>query len=117
MATVHNPNDTVTIAPTVLHTIVRMAALSVDGVERTSGSAGGVDRWFRRVFTEEGIRIEVDEDAGVRVDVYLVVKARRNLYETSRRVQAEVAMTIEEYAGMKVRGVNVHIEDILFEKA
>lgn len=116
MATLHNPNDTVTVAPGVLLTIVRKAALSIEGVVRTSSTPGGVDRWFRRHTTDDGLRLEIDDNSGVRVDVYLVVDATHNLYETSHHVQQEVTRTIKEYAGMKVSAVNVHIEDIIFNK-
>ncbi len=116
MATLHNPNDTVTVAPGVITTIVRMATLSVAGVERTASPSGGVDRWIRWSLSDDSVRIEIDE-TGVHVEVYLVVNASRSLYETSHRVQQEVARTIKEYAGMKVSAVNIHIEDIVFNKS
>ncbi|PJF44250.1 MAG: hypothetical protein CUN55_05015 [Phototrophicales bacterium] len=112
MATHEHPKDTVTIAPSVLLTIIHTAALSVEGVIRTT-STPTLDRWLRRTTTDDGIEIEVN-DEGVRVEVYLVVDANHNLYETSQRVQQEIARTIKEYAGMKVLSVNVHIEDVNF---
>lgn len=115
MAVLNNPNDTVTIAPAVLLSIVRMAALSVENVVRTA-HASASDRWFRRAPHEEGIRVEVSNDE-VRVDVYLIVNAAFSLYETSRHVQQEIARTIKEFVGMKVSSVNVHIEDIVFNKS
>jgi uncharacterized alkaline shock family protein YloU len=113
MATLHNPNDTVTLNPGVLLTIVRMATTAVDGVVRTVSPSGGVDRWFRRTSTEDGLRVEVD-DSGVLVELYLIVDATHSLHETCRRVQEEVSRTIKEFAGMNVSAVNVHIEDVVF---
>lgn len=111
-----NPNDTVTIAPGVLLTIVRMASLSVEGVVRTANIPGGVDRWFRRNAADDGVHIETDEGS-VKVDVYLIVNTTRSLHTTCREVQSEIARTIKEYAGMKVSAVNVHIEDVVFSKS
>ncbi len=111
MATHEHPKDTVTIAGGVLLTIVRTAALSVEGVGRTT-STPTLDRWLRRT-ADDGIEIDVS-DEGVRVDVYLIVDANYNLHETSQRVQKEIARTIKEYAGMNVLSVNVHIEDVSF---
>ncbi len=116
MASLQNPNDTVTIAPGVLLTIVRMASLSIEGVVRTANVPGGVDRWFRRNASDDGVRIAIDEGS-VHVDVYLIVSATRSLHATCRDVQAEVSRTIQEYAGMKVTAVNVHIEDVVFNKS
>lgn len=115
MAVLNNPNDTVTIAPGVLLSIVRMATLSVENVIRTSHTANG-SRWFRRAIHDDGISLEINDD-GVQVDIYLIVNAARTLYETSRQVQQEVARTIKEFAGMNVSAVNVHIEDIVFNKS
>lgn len=113
MATLHNPNDTVTINPSVLLTIVRMATTAIDGVIRTISPSAGVDRWFRRTSTDDGLRVEVDQ-SGVLVEVYLIVDATYSLHETCRRVQEEISRTIKEFAGMNVSAVNVHIEDVVF---
>lgn len=114
MATLQNPNDTVTVVPSVLVTVVRIATLNVDGVAQLSGVPGG-SSWLRLSTDESGVRLDVEPE-GVRVDVYIVAKASHGLYDTSRRVQEEVARTIKEYIGMKVLAVNVHIEDVVFEK-
>jgi uncharacterized alkaline shock family protein YloU len=114
MATLQNPNDTVTVVPGVLVTVVRIAALNVDGVAQMGNTSGGVG-WFRLSPDENGVRLQVEEN-GVRVDVYIIAKAAYGLHETSRRVQEEVARTIKEYIGMNVLAVNVHIEDVVFEE-
>ncbi len=113
MATLHHPEDTVTINPGVLLTIVRMATMTVDGVIRTVSPSGTVDRWLRRTSTDDGLRVEVNE-SGVLVEVYLIVDATHSLHETCRRVQDEISRTIKEFAGMNVSAVNVHIEDVVF---
>lgn len=110
-----NPKDTVTIAPGVLLTIVRAAALSVEGVMDTA-SAPTMDRWFRRTSSDDGISVEVNQGS-VKVEVYLVANGSYTLHETSAKVQHEIARTIKEYAGMTVSSVNVHIEDIQFKNS
>lgn len=115
MPTLQNPNDTVTVAPGVLLTIVQIATLEVEGVDHIGSTPGGVDRWLRRSSIHEGVRLEV-EDGGVRVDVYIVADANHSLFETSRKVQEAISRTIKEYVGMKVLAVNVHIENVVFAK-
>lgn len=109
MATINNPNDTVTVAPGVILTIVQIAALSVDGVIKM----GNVPGILRRSSSHDGVRLTL-EDVGVRVDIYLLADGSRGLYETCRAVQEEIVRTIKEYVGMDVLAVNVHIEDVIF---
>lgn len=107
-----NRKDSVTIAPAVLVTIVRMAALSVEGVRKTT-KPPIVDRWFRRFMSDDGISVEVI-DGAVQINIHLVVSGLRSLNNISRLVQEEVTHTITDYVGMPVSAVNVHIEDIDF---
>jgi uncharacterized alkaline shock family protein YloU len=104
--------DSVTIAPAVLVTTVRMAALSIEGIRKTT-SPPTIERWFRRFTSDDGISVEV-VDGAVQVEIHLVVDGLRSLKTLSRRVQEEVTRTINEYVGMPVSAVNVHIEDIDF---
>lgn len=108
------PTDTVTIAPGVLLTIVRMATLDVPGVMRMGSTPGGVDRWlFRRVPAANGVQILVD-DGTVTAHIYVVADASVNLRDMSVQIQKSVERSIRELLGMKVESVNVHIEDVEF---
>jgi uncharacterized alkaline shock family protein YloU len=108
------PNDRITIAPGVLLTVVRLAALRVPGVVRMGNTPGGVNRWLRRTPTERGVQALINEDQTVVIDVYFVADADANLREVSYNVQKQVARDIEENLGMIVGAVNVHIEDVVF---
>ncbi len=104
------PPGKTTVAPDVLVTIARLAALSVDGVSRMAPVAGGVNRLFRRG-ANEGVRIQIEDDV-VYVDLYLILNQDLNIRDVSRNVQQRVARAIEEMVGMDLGAVNVHIEDI-----
>jgi uncharacterized alkaline shock family protein YloU len=102
----------VTIAPSVLLTIVRLTALSVAGVTRMSGSlTGGVNRFLGRAHVGEGVRIEVDEDT-VSVDLHIIVEPDVNMLKLGRTIQSEVARAICDMVGMNVKQVNVHIDNV-----
>lgn len=109
---IRSAHGTTTIAPGVLTTIARMAALGVPGVAGMAPLPRGVDRFFRRSF-DQGVRIEVEENA-VGVDLYLILAGEAKVREVCRKVQAEVARAIEEMVGMQVSWINVHVEDIDF---
>jgi uncharacterized alkaline shock family protein YloU len=105
--------DKITIAPAVLLTVVRLAALRVPGVVRMGNTPGGVNRWLRRTPGERGIQMLVDDEIVV-VDVYVVADADANLREVSYNVQGDVARAIVENVGMTVGAVHVHIEDVVW---
>ena len=103
-----------TVAPDVLVTIARMAALSVTGVSRMAQVTGGVNRLFKRG-TNDGVRIEV-EDNTIVASLYLILKKDVNIREVSRNTQQQVARALQEMVGMDVGEVEIHIEDIDYEE-
>jgi len=109
-----NPGTT-TVAPDVLVTIARMAALSVPGVSRMAQVTGGVNRLFKRG-TNDGVRIEV-EDNTIVASLYLILKKDVNVREVSRNTQQQVARALQEMVGMDVGEVEIHIEDIDYEES
>ncbi len=115
MSDYHRPPGKTTVAPEVLITIARMAALSVPGVSAMAPVAGGVDRFFRRGINE-GIRISIHGDVVVG-DLYIIVKDDVNFREVGRNVQQQVARAIQEMVGMDVVQLDVHIENIDYEGA
>ncbi len=106
--------DRTTIAPEVLITIARRAALEVEGVAGLARVSGGVNRLFRRD-DADGVRIEVKDDV-VSAEIYLVVKAGMNLREVSREVQQAVTRSMEDIVGLEVGHININIEDVTFDQ-
>jgi uncharacterized alkaline shock family protein YloU len=104
------PTGRTTIAPEVLTTIARMAALSVPGVQ---AMAHGVNRLFQRG-PENGVQIAVHDNLVV-ADLFIVVKEEVNIREVGRNVQQQVTRAIQEMTGMEVGQVDIHIEDIHYE--
>ena len=104
----------ITVAPDVLVTIARMAALSVSGVSRMAQVTGGVNRLFKRGISD-GVRIEVEDNIIV-ASLYLILKRDVNVREVSRNVQQHVARALQEMVGMDVAEIEIHIEDIDYEE-
>jgi uncharacterized alkaline shock family protein YloU len=105
-----NAQGKTTVAPDVLTTIARLAALSVPGVSRLAPVSGGVNRLFKRG-AGDGVRIET-EDNTVYVDLHLLLDQDVNIREVSRNIQQNVSRSIQEMVGMEVARVDIHIEDI-----
>lgn len=109
-----NPNDRIMIAPGVLLTVVRLAALAVPGVVNMGSAPGGVNRWLRRAPAERGVQVLIEGETAT-IDVYIVVQADANLREVSRTVQNQVGRDVQENVGMHIGAINIHIEDVAFE--
>jgi uncharacterized alkaline shock family protein YloU len=105
------PQDTITIAPSVLITIARHAAEQVDGVARTGQIPVDMGRLFRGNAMASGVVLDID-DQTVSLDLYLVLRPGAVMAETSHKVQQSVRRAIQDLVGMEVRTVNVHIEDV-----
>jgi uncharacterized alkaline shock family protein YloU len=98
-----------TIAADVLIDITRLAALSVDGVNRLAPVPGGVDRLFRRGISE-GVQIFLSGNT-VNADLYVILDPNENIRDICREVQAQVARAISEMVGMDIGKINIHVED------
>lgn len=103
-----------TIAPDVLVTIARLTALSVTGVSRMGNTPKSANRIFVRS-AGEGVRLDIKDDS-VFVDLHVILEHGVNIRDVSRSVQQRVNRSISEMVGMRVGRVNVHIEDIDFQK-
>jgi uncharacterized alkaline shock family protein YloU len=110
MSDTTRPPGKTTIAPNVLLTIARLAALEVEGVSDMSQLPGGVNRMFQRGY-EKGVRIQIEDDR-VYVDLYVTLDSGINVREVSRNIQQEVFRAISELVGMDVGRVDIHIDDI-----
>ncbi len=94
----------ITIAQSVLDTIVQLTTLNVPGVSRLGARSA-----LRR--GGDGVRVEVT-DHHVDVDVYVIVQPETNMREVAKTIQSEIARAMHEMIGMDVATVNVHIQDV-----
>jgi uncharacterized alkaline shock family protein YloU len=104
----------VTIAPNVLVTIVQKTANSVPGVAKLCDKVPNIKRLLGFHTAGQGVEVDVVNDAVI-VDVYLSARRGVELLQMGRQLQSEITRAIEDIVGMKVREVNVHIEDVATE--
>ncbi|MDH7488541.1 MAG: Asp23/Gls24 family envelope stress response protein [Anaerolineae bacterium] len=102
----------VTLAPSVLTTIVTLTVNADEGVARLCKDwRSDVSRFLGVGGVDDGVRVDVEGNS-VAVDVHLVAKANVNLLALGRRLQAEIARAISDTVGLVVREVNIFIEDV-----
>jgi uncharacterized alkaline shock family protein YloU len=106
---------TVTIAPGVLATIVRMTTLAHPGVLRlASRMPPSLPRLRGKGAQADGLRVDVSDDA-VTVDVHVIADPSASLTDLGKELQTQIARALEDMVGMEVRSVNVFIDEIEFE--
>jgi uncharacterized alkaline shock family protein YloU len=101
----------VTIAPSVLTTIVRLTALEQQGVHRLAP----VPRPMRGLLTgsrsDDGILLGISEE-GVSLELHVVADVDANMLKLGETLQTEVIRAIEEMVGLHVKSVDVYIDDV-----
>lgn len=105
------PQDTITIAPSVLIAIARHAATQIDGVARMGMIPVQVGHLLRGYPMGSGVVLKIEGNS-VEIDLYLIVKAGKRVREVSLEVQQAVTRAVQDLVGMTVTSINVHIEDV-----
>ena len=102
----------VTIAPTVLTTIVRLTALEQRGVRRMAPVLPKVHSLLAGGAVEEGIAVELT-DKGVQVELHVVAEANTNMCKLGKTLQTGITRALEEMVGLPVVAVYVHIDGVV----
>jgi len=99
---------TISVAPEVLVTTVRLTALAVPGVARLIAPPG-----MGRLLQASGVKLEI-VDNQVYVDIYVMTDSDANMLSVGRNIRAEVTRALQDMVGVDVGAVDVHIEDVAF---
>jgi len=98
----------------VISSIVRRAALSIDGISRLSGSSF-VDNIAEivgsRKMHDRAIAIEIDEDR-VAVEIKVNLLFGYNVPEIAAQLQSVIIEEVEKVTGMTVTNVSVIVQEI-----
>lgn len=108
------PQGKTTVATDVLISIAKLTALSVPGVYQMANAPADMSRLFRTT-KSDGVHVTLDGNL-VSADLYLIMNGDVNVHEVSKTVQAHVARAISEMVGLEVGNINIHVEDIHFNK-
>ncbi len=105
------------VAPSVVDTIVTLAAEAVEGVAAVGapGLAGLVQKGVAKG-ASRAVEVTAGEDGSVAVNVHIHAVYGHQLLEVGRNVQAAVADAMASQVGVTVTAVDVYIDGIVFEK-
>jgi uncharacterized alkaline shock family protein YloU len=97
----------------VIASIASIAAVEIDGVKRIGGD-------FRSGFFEllgskkslMAIRVEIDKNEEIRVEVPLVIKYGSNIPDIANRVQENIRAALEKMTSLSIKYININVQGI-----
>jgi uncharacterized alkaline shock family protein YloU len=109
------PAGVVRVANEVIASIAAMAACEIDGVAgMDEANARHFGDWVRRQTAHRGVRVQIDPDRAIHLEVFLTVSAEAPMAEVAERVQGNVVEAVERMLGLDVAEVNVFVSSVAF---
>ena len=111
------PAGSVRVANEVIASIAGMAAREVDGVAALDeASARHFGDWIKRDTAHRGVRVLLDPERTIHLEVFLTVDATSVLVDVAERVQDNVIDVVNRMLALEVAEVNVFVSSIAFAR-
>ncbi|TMC05807.1 MAG: Asp23/Gls24 family envelope stress response protein [Chloroflexi bacterium] len=111
------PAGSVRVANEVIASIAGMAAREVDGVTALDeASARHFGDWIKRDTAHRGVRVLLDPERKIHLEVFLTVDATSVLRDVAERVQDNVIDVVHRMLALEVAEVNVFVSSIAFAR-
>lgn len=106
-------NSGIKISNDVVASIAGVAVSEVSGVYSMAGGiAGGISEVFSgKKNLSKGIKVEVGEK-DTKIDVNIIVEYGVRIPDVAFEIQGRVKKAVETMTGLKVSGVNIHVQGI-----
>lgn len=106
-------NADIKISNDVVASIAGVAVSEVQGVYSMAGGiAGGISEVFSgKKNLSKGIKVEVGEKE-TKIDVNIIVEYGVRIPDVAFEIQGRVKKAVETMTGLKVSGVNIHVQGI-----
>ena len=110
-------SGTVKISEEVVSTVASIAATGIEGVSSMNGTiAGGLVELFGvKKSNAKGIKVEIDGN-NVTIDIHISVVYGYKIPEIAWEIQEKVKTSVEDFTGLNVEKVNIHVDGISVEK-
>jgi uncharacterized alkaline shock family protein YloU len=97
----------------VVATIVRLAALEVEGVCGVgAGFVDGIADLFSKKESDRGVRVSTDENGNYAIEIRIVVSFGTEIAQTAYNVQTTVRNRLASMTGNSVANVDVIVEGV-----
>jgi len=96
------------ITQEVIASIAGIAASEVEGFERLSGGLAAI---LGDPQKGKGVETQIERNS-LRISMKVVVRYGHPIHEVARQIQRRVKQEVEAMTGLRVRGVDVYIQDL-----
>jgi len=100
---------TITFTEGVLSAIVHQAVSGIEGLGEVKGKLTDIVSIFGG--RQKGIHIDLKED-GLKVTMNVAVRYGKPIHEVARQIQRRIKEELERMTGLKVRGVDIFVQDV-----
>ena len=96
----------------VVASIASLAAMEVEGVKRIGYDLGSGFLELIGKKTNLAIKVEIDKNQEVQLEVPLIIKYGYNIPEISDRVQENIRNALEKMTNLGIKDININIQGI-----
>ena len=107
----------VKVANEVIAQIAALTALQVEGVAGVADRQSAITRVIRRGGLHKGVRVEMDQDDSLKLQLFLVAESGRVLPSLATEVQQRVVAAVNRMLGLSTSAVDVFFADVRFDSA
>lgn len=105
-------NADIKISNDVVASIAGVAVSEVEGVYSMAGGLSGISEVFGgKKNLSKGIKVDVGEKE-TKIDVNIIVEYGVRIPDVAFEIQSRVKKAVESMTGLKVAGVNIHVQGI-----
>jgi uncharacterized alkaline shock family protein YloU len=109
------PAGSVRVANEVIASIAALAAREVDGVAGLDeANARHFGDWIKRETAHRGVRVVLDAERLIHLEVFLTVRSNAVLRDVAQKVQDSVIEVVQQMLGLEVAEVDVFVSSITF---
>ncbi len=96
----------------VIASIASLAAGEIEGVKRIGGdfTSGLLELVGKKNLS--AVKVEIDKNEEVRIDVPLVIKYGFNIPDIANRVQESVRNALEKMTSLSIKDINISVQSI-----
>jgi uncharacterized alkaline shock family protein YloU len=108
----HTDLGIVRIHKNVIASIASIAASEIEGVKRIGGDfkSGLLELVGKKA--SMAIRVDIDKNDEVRVEVPIVIKYGYNIPDIANKVQENVRLSLEKMTNLLIREININVQGI-----
>lgn len=108
----HTDLGAIKIHHNVIASLASIAATEIEGVKRVGGDfkSGLLELIGKK--TLSAIRVEIDKNDEVKLDVPLVIKYGYNIPSIASKVQENIRNALEKMTNLSVRDINISVQSI-----